>query len=265
MPDEPYDPPVLFRYMPLEPLERLDWARQAIQDSTIYFAGPTAFNDPFDCRVVIRNDGAEPEWVKFYLEVLRKNGPGMPELEIQARAKAAAADVMRGNGAETLVRSLQADACNCGICCFSERSDDPLMWAHYAGCHRGICLGFSHRNEPFLGRAQKIRYSEDLPEVGFLHSSPDDHIRAHFLTKSEHWSYEREWRIVDTESGPGVKSFPPSLLEGVILGARVRDEYRLQVCSWAAERSPQIPVHQSKLHPSRYQLELETIFKPGGG
>lgn len=264
-PGEPYDPPALFRYMSLEPVERFEWARQVVQDSRIYFTAPTAFNDPFDCRVVIQNDGTEEEWVAVYLDELRKHGSGMPQAEIEARAKAAAVDVMAGRGRETLIRSLQADVYGCGICCFSERPDDPLMWAHYAGCHRGICLAFSHRNEPFLGRAQKVRYSVELPEVGFLHNSPGDHIDAHLLSKSVNWSYEQEWRIVDTESGPGVKRFPPSLLEGILLGARIREEHRRRVCSWARGRNPQIPVHQARLHSSRYELEWETVFKPGGG
>ena len=28
------------------------------------------------------------------------------------------------------------------LCCFSKEATNPLLWAHYSECHRGICLGF---------------------------------------------------------------------------------------------------------------------------
>ena len=37
-----------------------------------------------------------------------------------------------------------------GILCFSLDWNNPLLWAHYAGNHKGICLGFeiSERAKP---------------------------------------------------------------------------------------------------------------------
>ena len=41
------------------------------------------------------------------------------------------------------------------------------------------------------------------------------------LTKSSHWKYENEWRIIKNEQdgGPGYYNFNPSCLVGVIFGA----------------------------------------------
>lgn len=36
-----------------------------------------------------------------------------------------------------------------GVCCFSEKWDDLLMWAYYADGHKGFCLEFDTNYEPF--------------------------------------------------------------------------------------------------------------------
>lgn len=36
---------------------------------------------------------------------------------------------------------------NNGLLCFSRRWDSPVLWAHHADSHRGLCLGLTCRME----------------------------------------------------------------------------------------------------------------------
>lgn len=76
-----------------------------------------------------------------------------------------------------------------GLLCFSESWSSPVMWAHYASRHRGICVGF----EVAEGVAEKVTYKPNRvprPEV------PDEKfVQGLLFSKFDHWQYEKEWRI----------------------------------------------------------------------
>ena len=130
-----------------------------------------------------------------------------------------------------------------GILSLSERRDDILMWSHYANGHRGLCLGFAASdNDPFFARALPVVYSAAQP----VFDPRDDDFRASekvVLTKSEHWSYEREWRITETR-GKGPYVFPAEALTTVIFGCRATEADKKKVRNWIKDRG---------LNPSLFQ------------
>lgn len=92
---------------------------------------------------------------------------------------------------------------------FTETWNSPTMWAHYADNYSGICIGYSvkelrrliakhnnridaefpHDNTQSKIHLRKVNYTDGLPD-----SFPSELEAAH--TKTSHWSYEREWRII---------------------------------------------------------------------
>ena len=64
-----------------------------------------------------------------------------------------------------------------GILCYSAQIDDPVIWSHYAECHRGIALGF----ELPPGELFKVEY-------------PADHARAQL-------DYDKLEELVTVEHG----------------------------------------------------------------
>ena len=78
-----------------------------------------------------------------------------------------------------------------GILSFSRSWSSPLLWAHYADKHRGICLGFD------VARADEIlkivKYEEERLQ---LPDELDEETAQQFLyTKSADWEYEEEVRV----------------------------------------------------------------------
>lgn len=106
-----------------------------------------------------------------------------------------------------------------GLLCFSKPWHHPLLWAHYADKHRGICLGFDVNGEKL----------EHVSYVNSRFPKPDNPKTESFVekllyTKFAHWSYEDEYRLFvslnDQENGLYFIPFSDELtLRQVIVGS----------------------------------------------
>lgn len=86
---------------------------------------------------------------------------------------------------------------NVGMLCFGENWRSPPMWAHYAEKHAGVCLGFDAEESllttvEYTDEKIRVDFGRELPQFGL--SQPL--LRQLLTTKSKHWSYERERRIL---------------------------------------------------------------------
>jgi len=227
-----------------------------------------AFNDPFDCQFACgfpfsveefeERFKNELETLVFQAEEPRgDNGDPLFKMILLTRRH------LRGRGREQfrgfleqsvsrLIPQLQAalafaadtwsrQLSRLRIICLSETRDNLTMWAHYAARHTGAVIRIrcvKERDSVFLG-ALPVRYSDEAPFVGTLdqwikHMTGQQRIDydAHFLklvtTKSRHWSYEREWRVIDPACEPytGTPDFDqywPEEIDEVYFGCRTDD------------------------------------------
>jgi len=90
-----------------------------------------------------------------------------------------------------------------GLICFSASWQDPVIWAHYADKHQGICLGFEIPTIIGDGGkdiAKKVTYISrplrfpaeflNLPQARQL-----KYVDRIPFTKFKHWAYEKEVRV----------------------------------------------------------------------
>jgi hypothetical protein len=75
-----------------------------------------------------------------------------------------------------------------GLLCFSRQWHNPVLWAHYAESHRGLCLGFDVPNEV----TQHITYVNVPIQLERLNFETANRM---LFTKYDHWRYEDEVRI----------------------------------------------------------------------
>lgn len=116
-----------------------------------------------------------------------------------------------------------------GVICIGKHWKSPLMWAHYAKNHTGICLGFDVANEDAI---QKVSYIADRVSLAMDLNEPMpgityENAMAILSTKYSQWSYEEEYRLFGklNEAYPAngyyYLPFGPNLiLREVIVGAR---------------------------------------------
>lgn len=244
----------LYRFRDLEE-QRVQWVKQIVVDSQIFFASPSTFNDPFDCRIRFRKDGSIAELKKRLEELLCERGD----------SKEVSRQKVEGMGDPSVFvceieSGFQSEVDAIGVLSLSSTHEDILMWSHYACGHSGICLQFKVIvDPPFFAPAMPVEYAVNLPVPQLL--GEDGHKRAQqlLLTKAADWRYEREWRLLEPNKGPGARSFPPELLSAIILGAKISDSNKKLVMEWIAQRPMPLPVYQAALDVTKYGLKYEQI------
>lgn len=141
------------------------------------------------------------------------------------------------------INSLQKHLKNTGVFSLSEDPLNTLLWSHYSGEHTGVALGFETTSESKLSNQKfcsKVEYVKTLPKYSLDDFSrmqltifagnrrpehkilfDDPFIRRILTTKTTEWSYEKEWRYFEKESGS--HEFPGKLSE-IIFGVNTPEE-----------------------------------------
>jgi Protein of unknown function (DUF2971) len=116
-----------------------------------------------------------------------------------------------------------------GIVCFSPTWKSPLMWAHYADAHTGVCLGIDVLEEEMIREVvyepERLRdlFDATKPRAGATQAT----MFKVLTTKYAQWSYEEERRVFanlkdrDPVTGHYYVDFDSKvMLREVIVGAR---------------------------------------------
>ena len=251
-------PHFLYRYLSLSG-ERREWVRQAIVDGRHYFANPRLFNDPFDCWPTLLVNGTDADLKNYYEHSLAADPRWVNhearQAELVRLLSDPASDMRQPERAKLFRQEFRQEIEEItGVMCFSEVRDDLLMWAHYADSHRGLCLMFDGTADAFRF-AERLRYRQKRPRMRVFGEVKDASTLA-FATKSTHWRYEKEWRLIEFQSG--LRDCPQlrSALVGVVLGAKATMEDRDLVRSWANALSPAPRIYQASTSESNYRLRL---------
>jgi hypothetical protein len=239
---------ILYKY--LQPARVND----ILEHRRVRFTQPGDLNDPFEFRPKIREVASDAD-VRSYVEEnfdqlveeeLSKYGAitqFLPQIDLRGligKQKAILPSLFRLLEPAAIQKlSPMIDAVlnlNVGILCLSEVRDSLLMWGHYTDNHQGFVIGFDS-DHPFFSKRRS-----DKDEFGFLRRVDYAHQRPQvtlkntespvwFSTKSEQWSYEKEWRIVRVLSEADDKierspfpiclfEFPPDAVREIIVGMR---------------------------------------------
>jgi len=188
----------------------------------MYYADPEVFNDPLDCRPVIRVDTDVPTLEKVCYRMLvlaRGKEKALASMENYRYLSTEYGDFRKDEPAidcytqdlrQEVKLLLYQDMRKSGVLSFAARWDCPLMWSHYADQHRGLCIEYDsakHKCE----HLSKVDYTtsgnitvSSLFEWKLRGSAEAERTIRHvfFYAKAKEWRYEREWRDVAKSSGP---------------------------------------------------------------
>ncbi len=163
-----------------------------------------------------------------------------------------------------------------GMLCLTENRGDILMWSHYARSHAGVCLEFEHVvGKGPIGAAIPIQYADAFPNFSFVRTFLDVHGpeetrdalvnfgKVIFLTKSAHWSYEKEWRVIDfsLDGQPrfGLRGFDAEALKGVILGCRMQAQQKKEVREASRARRPPPAIYEAVKKDFAFELNIRRV------
>ena len=207
-----------FKYAPVS-----DYLLDSIAENYVYFASPEQLNDPFDCRVNIEQ--------AFRAAIERTSGQSRHYLEQLLNAK-------------SVFDKIQADIENFGVLSLTENCINSVMWSQYGNEHKGVCLMYKMPDEFLLDSATKIigrspvHYGKK-PLTKWIAKNADSidpndpsefaiGVMKRVLTvKSKGWKYEREYRVIRSESGP--LPIPPEFLTQISFGLRTSSQSKDRV------------------------------------
>lgn len=241
-----------------------------LENGVIRFTQPTALNDPFETYPCFKS--LEQSLRRRYQRVVDS---------FEGRAEFGATLILSltlPNKVRQSISALQRDI-SVEICILSltKKRNNLLMWSHYANSHRGFVLGFDSAHPFFQGKQHKlimpvkdVKYSPKrrvMPPFEKVAAS-EELAEIFAYTKSDHWSYEDELRMVAHPSaadsvakgGDGSKiylyKFPSDCLKEIILGHLMPQGLRSKISQLVATQFPHAELFEARLNDSEFELDI---------
>lgn len=250
-------PDVLYKYMPMKRF-------QTLASGKLWFSKLKRFNDPFDMDPQLEGDKNND----FFEKVLEETHGQPPNSKcingVWQSYQPTKEDllVFGHRCVQEIFDSFKVFAC------FSEVKDSLLMWAHYAGSHSGVVVGFSAERLQSLSKYGliKIAYKKRRP---ILVLKKNTNVSA-FKVKGYDWAYEKEWRLqletadCQQDITGFVVSIPKSAIAEVYVGCRATEDSITKVIEFSKKNS----IKASKMVASRVgfkllELELDVAARTG--
>jgi hypothetical protein len=240
---------------------------QNIKDQILYFGAPAGFNDPYDCAVTPNIPVPTDNEVRLWQDSFDRRHDPLPPVMKEWREKTSMDDMremMLRNVRSVITEKLKEVINTRGVACFSETPSDLLMWSHYGGRYRGLCLEYDTAHDPF-NRAQPVEYVDCLPvlSVGeFLGLDDDAESKSSafaaklFRTKSSSWKYEREWRVLHMVAGTQYVYQAPALT-GVYFGPDIDFTSVEIVCLILKGQNPDVRFFGGRRSQTEFKVEFE--------
>lgn len=238
-----FDEDKIFKYGEVKNLER------TLKNRTLGFSNLAKLNDPFEASYNYVHHFSSAERSTNYSE-----------------------NSIKGSEAE-FVKSVKSivdtELSKYVVTCFTRTPNEPLMWAHYAENHTGVCYCFDN-TKLFQNKDYKnndIQYSNRRAKLYFFENSTTNaqlksQLGDLICAKSDAWSYEKELRYY-IPSEELVHEYEPQALVAIILGCRVSDaEFRKAqelVNSYNQKNGQKIELYYSSMSGWLYEMVVHKM------
>ncbi len=213
-----------------------------LTDQIVFFARPTSFPDPLDCKLQKRYDlMTDKDIFEMYMQKSREINPDWNRQRHREFAK----EWLKKSPLhdKMYVKKMQEETfydfdSKFGVLSLTEHPDNFQMWTQYSNHHHGFCVGFNFRKVyNFFGGGVPVQYPDNLPIINW-----DDPFELEFFKqvgfKENKWEFEDEYRVhkynpnlVD-EDNRKIK-IPCECYSHVVFGAKMPESHKdeiVEVC-----------------------------------
>ncbi len=160
------------------------------------------------------------------------------------------------------------------------------MWSHYTYSHRGFVIGLDSTNQFFhqrklgmLNQIIDVKYTNTRASFPSLTQVIEDDwdnlgkiFEKCFLTKSTHWAYEEELRVLSQpdygkiigKDNNGldiyVFDFPPECLKEIIFGYLSTTELKRRISEIVASRYPHVELFEAQPSETDFDLDIKPYW-----
>lgn len=242
----------------------------------LFCSSPGRFNDPFDCAIKIDYaSGTVEQKLEKMIGIISEEKPHLPDQIIRkiAQIRLESPEVQAAN--DSVVSSQRVKDFtegNIGVYSLTENENDLLMWAHYTHSHTGFLVEFDALNlKNFLTNFSlvsnqrhmlfKVKYSDTYEVINPFLKDYRNGIEKYLLTKSQHWSYEQEWRIIYVYGADKSIEIPreifPDIITRVIVGLQIDPENQKKIINALSSRK--VRVQKAVQSDENFELIYEDI------
>lgn len=250
-----------------------------LTNKKLYRTTPSGFNDPYDCLVEFDPKVKDTDLLKWF-RLYHGNQAFDSEEWQNCRGKLGgrAEEYLTNNNSidpehrqpiiDLLKFTLQKLVNRSRVVCFSEKGNNLLMWAHYAGKHEGYCLKFCSeilKSKNKLIGFYPIEYSDSRPLINLSGNEINNMKLAQkiLLSKSNHWKYEEEVRLI-WNNREEYFDFQVESLTGIVFGAKMPLECQKGfqfLVETLNESDTGIKIECAELDPRKYEVNLRAFNK----
>ncbi len=289
-----------YKYMPC------DTAVAVLNGCSLRWREPKQFNDPFDHQMSFNFPYTQDQFASAVIgeieqivysdrEPIFVERTGLATMALMLRANKSVIpkeEVLRTlvDGVEESkvgfqryqdnLNSLITYDLNCSrVLCVTEKSDNVVMWSHYAASHTGVCVKLRCIDEVgnALLAAKPVRYESSFPLFPTLHEhvkhltgeAPINFSKLLYQVpyiKHQHWSYEEEWRVHVPHVEPGNEagfndwSEAPEVFGAIYFGCRISPENASSLLGLVKAEYPHMEVYRASPSKKAFQIEFERIW-----
>lgn len=198
---------------------------EMIDNQELFLSKPSALNDPFDCYEGLIKFKVTKEFIKNEIRPMMKL-KGFT----RAMSKKMESEISLHHSLTIYDEFFKSYKDNFGVCCFSWKYDNIVLWANYSGNHTGICLGFNGLSPVKTGLYGifPVYYTSEIKKYTFTSFEDEGYWQHWLMTKAKDWEYEDEVRLI-SKSHNGILKFPKENLTEIFLGLSITDENKEKV------------------------------------
>jgi|694.fasta_scaffold121259_2 hypothetical protein len=226
---------------------------KTLVNAELWFAAPTSFNDPFDCQINDQTNWSDANIRDYVTRTAQATGQQIDPEDIVRKNQQ-----FPGSFNKFFTSNFKKLLSKQGVACFLQNPDNLLLWAHYSASHTGVCLKFDiTKDEDLFALTFAVKYSKDYPQFDYL-TERDQLVNKAMLTKSIHWKYEDEIRVIKTKFGN--HPFAKESLKEIIFGCKADpNEIRTIRQIVINANYPDLKLRQVKLKDNEYDVEMVDI------
>jgi len=263
-------PSILYKYRAFNNI-----SFRLLSDNEVFFPAPNRLNDPRDCRLpLLYEKGTLEQIYNKNFEILTYTAPHMPIEERKKKSECVAKIIYANRNDPVRTEGFREDIAEhmnkaIGVLSLSAVNNNPLMWSHYSGNQSGFCVGFDTQKliqfikNVFLQRIfilfDIIVYYNKLPHINPYMISDENLFRAIVFSKSSHWAYEEEYRLMCADRPDFALTLDSDIISRVLLGPSCSQDNKQKVVDILKSRGNKVMLFQAIHKDTEYEIVFEKV------